>query len=571
MPVPELVEVRRKDRQPRTVYGRIPDEECPVIRPSRPTIWRCGLGVMVACLTGCQSAPATRTTFDAGPSQQSDAGLTDAGTLAGDAGALDSGEPGPVDAGQSQPEVTLGIVLHRAISGSPSPVLVWVTATVDGGAPLSGLNILVDTPDASFAATLDGGTYIATVVPPFTSGELPLWAHLVGSDAGVAATALVLPTVRDAWDQPVPVGGLVNTPGTEDSPTVSPDGQWLIVGTYSPVDLLCCSGSCGGYPFLDGENPACSDALGPVSAPARPGMPGADRVLSSTDINFADALMCAEEPDGGPVTMPLPDGGTYPFALPPVADYGFHRQPDGTYAEPFLIQTGSDGFVSQPFCFTFLGTADAGDPAPVIFGYNLDSPTDPHPHPWFAQLTMGQTDSLGSYQCESPVPAYPTFTPNDIAAVPVGPPGQQAGNTSVASFGSGYYLLSDDESASPPYVEYSWNDGDGGYSDWAPVALPEDGVDRRQPVAVGGRLFYFRSAEIASVAWDGGNPADPASFTDLETELAGETSPSGRVGEVVALGQPTFALIDGGPNMFFVYYRRSATGYDGQIGLVPLR
>ncbi len=104
------------------------------------------------------------------------------------------------------------------------------------------------------------------------------------------------------------------------------------------------------------------------------------------------------------------------------------------------------------------------------------------------------------------------------------------------------------------------------------MALPEPGIDRRQPVLAGDRLFYYRGADIASVAWNGDNPGDPDVFTDLETELGHETNITGRVGEVLGLGQPIrSAEVDGGVQMFFVYYRRSATGADGQIGNVWLR
>jgi hypothetical protein len=484
-------------------------------------------------------------------------------------GGLDAGPPdggrdaGPADAGTTP---SLALALHR----TDGAILAVIIATDENGAAVSGLSVAVDTPSSSVTAVEDGGAYLATIVPPFTSGELPLWAHLVGSDGGPTRTALVLPFVGAQWDQPEPVAGLVNTPGTEDSATVSPDGQWLIVGTYSPVDLLSCDGTFDGYPLLDGNNPACSTALGPIAAPDRPGMPGAERVLSPTEIDFAIPSMCAAEPDGGPVIVPGPDGGLYPFALPPTAVYGFHRQADGSYAEPFLIDfAGADGFISQPFCFSFLGTGAPGGAVPVIFAYNLDSPSDPKPHPWSTQLVLGQPDSLGSYACGAPLPGYPTFTPEGITPLPVGPAGQQAGNTSVANVAGGEYLLSDDESANPPYVEFSLADGGGGYSDWVPAALPQPTLDQRQPVYFGGRLYYYRAMDVASVAWAGGDPADAGSFSDLQTELAHDTNPSEGAGEVVAVGQPTLALVDGGAELFFVYYRRTDGGFNGQVGRVP--
>ncbi len=498
-----------------------------------------------------------------------DSGIDDAGPDAGDAGG--SGQDGGPDVGVS---IQLALVLHRLVGSGgppPDPILAFVTATGTSGEPAGGLHITIDAGGVIFPAAEDAGFYLAMVQAPFTSGELVLTAAAAGFDASAQRTALVLPLVGDLWDQPEPVAGLVNTSGTEDSSTVSPDGEWLIVASYSPMDVFCCGLGCGGYPTLDADNPACLDVLGPFAAPARPGMPGADRISGVSLSDWSDPQMCAGLPDGGPIPIPT-DGGTYPFALPPVAAYGFHRQADDSYAEPFLIDFDSDGFVGAPFCFTFLGTGADSGTVPVVFGYNIDASDGGKPHAWVGTLTLGQTNTLGSYECESAtLPGYPTFTPDGINPVPVGPLGQQAGNSSVAQVASGTYLLSDDESASPPYVEYSVVSDAGSFSDWALVALPEPGLDRRQPVVAGNRLFYYRAADIASVAWNGEDPGDANVFSDLETELGSESPLSGRLGEVIALGQPTFAVIDGGAQMFFVYYRRSATGFDGQIGRVRLR
>jgi hypothetical protein len=298
-------------------------------------------------------------------------------------------------------------------------------------------------------------------------------------------------------------------------------------------------------------------------------LPGSDRILSSTQIDFADPVMCAETADGGPVSL-ADDAGTYPFAMPPVAGYGFQRQADGSYAQPFLIDTGADGFIAAPFCLTFLESGQPGELARVIFGYSVDAPSSDAPHPWFGQVTLGQTTALGSYACHSStLPAYPTFTPNGISPVPVGPAGQQAGNTSIAPVDGGFYLLSDNESASPKGVEYSWSADGGTYSDWAPMAIPGAGGDQSQPVAFAGKIYYHQGNDVASVDWNGGDPADVGSFSNVATELTADSNPG--TGGVIAVGQPTLSVIDGGATMFFVYYLRTANGTNGQIGTVPHR
>jgi hypothetical protein len=470
---------------------------------------------------------------------------------------MDAGMDAGVDAG-----VNLQMALHRTDAG----IQVVVNPVDDYGHPLFGLDITVETATSATQATVSGIAYYATVVPGITSGELPITAHVTGSDAGTTRTALIVPDISAGWDQPESLSGLVNTPGTEDSETVSPDGEWLIVATYSPVDVLCCVAGCGGYDSLDGRNPACDSPLGPIAGPARPNLPGAERVVGG-HVNDAVPQLCAAQADGGPVIVPASDGGTHEFALPPVGGYLFHRQSDGTFAEPHVIDIGADGFLAAPACFTFLGTADAGAQVLTVFGYQVEG-VDTKPHPFFGQLTMGQDNVLGHYACNG---GTPQFTPLLMAPLAVGPAGQQAINTTAAISNGNIFIMSDDESASPPYTEWALSKGDGGFTDWQRMALPLEGHDRRQPIAIGDRIFYYLDGNVASVSWDGGTLSDAGSFSGLEVEL-GPGTVTGATGELVALGQPTFALhANTTIEMYFVYYRRTATGYDGQIGRVPLR
>jgi hypothetical protein len=499
-----------------------------------------------------------------------DTGAPDSGGL--DAGAADSGSPGDAgsDAGSipdAGPSAVLSLALHRDDGGSPSAIWVTVSATDDAGMGVAGLAVDVSAAGVTQSAQdLGGGMYQVLVVPPFTSGELPIAANLEGQDSGPAVTALVLPTVGDAWDQPRSVGGLVNTPATEDSSTVSPDGEWLIVGSYLVVDALCCVAACGTGP-ADGRNSSCQDTLGPTSAPARPDMPGADRIVSPSQIIDADANLCLVSPDGGDFIIPLADGGTTVPMLPPTAAYGFHRQPDGSFAEPFLIHFADDGFSGAPFCFTFLGSPANGQ-ANVIFAYHRDDQFNAPHQPTFTTLTLGVENVLGAYAC---VGGAVQYSPGAIAPLAVSPASQNAGNTSAG----GGYLWSDDESAAVPYTIAALGLPDGGFAPWTQAALPEPSDDRRQPVLVGDRVFYFRNATVASAVWTGADPSQATSFGQPETELAGDffSQPlSAGQGRVIAVGQPTFASRPGGVvEMYFVYYRRTATGFDGQIGVVATR
>ncbi|MHB8874873.1 MAG: hypothetical protein ACYC8T_14385 [Myxococcaceae bacterium] len=524
-------------------------------------------GVLPASDSGVDAGAADSGLPDAGP----DAGLFDGGSE--DAGPLDagfdagSGDGGSEDAGGTQVRLTLET--QRGSGGSPDPVIAVVKATNEQGQPLSGLDVRVFAGGSTYPTVGDGGSYQAVISAPFNSGELTLTARVQNTSTTTSKTVLLLPLVGALWDQPEPVGGLVNTAGDEDSPTISPDGEWLIVGTYSPVDLVCCMIGCGGFAGMDGLSPACNDAAGPVTAPERPRMPGAWRVKSPTEIFDGVAEVCAIGADGGEMMVLRADGGTSPFALPPTASYLFHRQTDGTYAEPFVIDTGAGGFLGAPFCYTFLDSAPAGQRASVIFGYAVQMQTPQlNPHPWFGQLTMGQDNLLGSYSCPAPG-GTPTFTPaTGVVELPVSPVGQHAGNTTVAVASGTAYLLSDDESTSSATLHYAVALGDGGYSPWSPMAAPGTG-DKRQPISLGGRLWYFLNGDVVSASWAGGPLDSASSFGPLSVELAHEFPGTNRLGEVMAVGQPVFAAYpDGGLDMFFAYYLRTSGGMNGQIGVV---
>lgn len=498
----------------------------------------------------------------------------DAASFDGSAGSGDSGAPGldaasgaadaSSDRGDAGLHAHLALTLHREAKGAA--FVAQVAATGDDGKPLSGLSVEVVAGSQSLAAAdLGDGRYEATVVPAIESGELQVGAHVAGEAGGPSRTALVLPTVADGWDQPEVVGGLVNTAGTEDSSTVSPDGEWLVVGTYVVVDIMSCLMGLGTGP-KDGRNSACQTAVGPYGPPARPRMPGAERITSPTSIVMNGPKLCVTAPDGGQFELPG-DGGVTVFALPPTTAYGFHRQADGTFAEPFVIHYDDDGWTSAPFCFSFTSVPAAGL-APVIYGYvRADQYGAPH-QPTAATLKLGEDNVLGTYRC---VGGAVQFSSPGTKVLPVGPATQNAGNTWA---GQGY-LWSDDESVNPAVVLQAKQGPDGGFGDWAPLAIPEAGEDLRQPVVFGGRVYYYRNAAVASVSWTGADPGERTSFGASVTELAGEAVAdlaTAKPGTVFGMGQPTFATRpDGSVEMYFVYYAKTATGIDGQVGVVRAR
>ncbi len=456
---------------------------------------------------------------------------------------------------------------------TPHPIDVVVRALDVGGQPVAGALVSVGAGANQLTLTESPpGVFTGRHVHTVRSGEIPI----VASAPGVTVTrrALVLPFVDAAWDQPEAVPGLVNSGGTEDSSTVSPDGQWMILGTYSPVDLLCCFFGCNGALPNDSRSPYCNVSLGPVSGPTRPDMLGAGRVLSPTDIWHHAEPFCVGADAGVDVTFQVPagDGGVTDvyFNNAPVGSFGFRRQPDGSWAEPFFIGIDADGIIGTPFCYTFLSNP-TGNTAEVVFGYQRTGIEDNN-RPFYAQLNLGQTNILGRVSCGG---GAATFSNGIGVPLPTNPATQVAGNTAVG----GGYLWSDDEGPDPNYAiaaPYTGTFPNITAGPWEALAVPEPGDDISQPVLDGNRVFYNRNVQIWSSAWNGSAPSLRGNFGPPRQELASDP-PVGSitgapVGTVIAMGQPTFAHPAGQPTeMYFVYYRTTATGLDGQIGVVRAR
>ncbi len=125
-------------------------------------------------------------------------------------GGMDAGDSGGPDAGRDAGSLLeLNLDLHRLVGdgGSADTILAFVTVADATGLPVSGLDVAVDAGGVIVPAIEDAGFYLATVAPPFTSGELPVIALIAGTDLSASRTALVLPLIGDLWDQPAPVSG----------------------------------------------------------------------------------------------------------------------------------------------------------------------------------------------------------------------------------------------------------------------------------------------------------------------------------------------------------------------------
>jgi len=78
------------------------------------------------------------------------------------------------------------------------------------------------------SADHDGPLFRAHLTPGGT-GRHVVTATVAHATVTATRTELVMPSVGEDWNQPEPVGGLVNTAGWEDGANISPDGRWLVV------------------------------------------------------------------------------------------------------------------------------------------------------------------------------------------------------------------------------------------------------------------------------------------------------------------------------------------------------
>jgi hypothetical protein len=408
-----------------------------------------------------------------------------------------------------------------------------VVSASEGGAGAPGLTLSLTSTRGSVGAVSDdgGGAYRATVSPDTQgSGEYVVSASAGG--ANVTRTAVVLGGVGDRWGQPQAFAGLVNTPAWEDSTCISPDGEWLVI-EYLPVTISCLISS------GDPSSPECAKARGPWTAPGRPDMPGAERIAADGTIT------------NGCPSLSFPNA---PFPVPPQALYGFHRQPDGSFAEPFVIKIdGADGCVSA-FGPSLLPPAAGKSTLVFAFDDPRDSgSSDSHADLFTTELAFGTPTTLATFSQGG--------TQLDMNATPLGiPSAPHQGNPNVWSDGAGNVLgvLYDDESV-PSADQDIWTQALTGTfpaGPWdppekLPPPLAEPGAQDYQPFFDGSEAFWSRGASIASSTYAGGGLTNPGAWGPANTELAPGAGKA--TGSVVALGEPTRATQSGRDLLSFVY------------------
>jgi hypothetical protein len=412
--------------------------------------------------------------------------------------------------------------------------IIWLSDAGGASVVFASTPVLTSTRGTVSSLTPRGdGKQEATVTPDAQkSGEytVTLSATVSGSSVSVSHTAIVMEQVASGWGQPFSVDGLVNTGGTQDSLAVSPDGQYLFL-QYYPVTLNC---------ILPGgvtSSQYCQTPLGPVSAPQRPNMPGASRVGTNSVHHGCPSL----------------NFDPSPFPIPPIAIYGFHLQADGSYAEPFVFM-----FANNDGCFAPWGPsvkANGDGTYHMFFAFNdpreYNTP-NAFSHIYDYNFTPGTTQKLGDTSYSSAV-QLSNFVLNKAT---VAGTDTHRGNPHVHYSGNTLSLLFyDDETqaSANQFIHVSnWNG-----SSWdAPVALNfaqfnETGYGDTQPYFDGTQLILRNGSELRSYTYNGGALDSAASWSTPATLLL--PSASAVAGNVVVVGEPTIATINGVQVLYFVY------------------
>lgn len=449
------------------------------------------------------------------------------------------------------PQLSLAVELDRRAQAGPDAILVRVTAN-RGAAPAEGVQLAITAAGRSLPVVeASPGAYTSEFVPASECIEVPLSISAEGME--LERVALVMTDLDDAWGQAEAVPGLVNTRGHEDSSEISPDGQWLIVSTYSPVDLVSCLA-----PPSNAGSSACNQALGAHLPPSRPNMPGSNRILTPTLIDHTIPRLGLTPTNVPPWSGPLP----------PVAAYGFHRQSDGSFAEPFVIAFDAEGFPSAPFGMTFTAAPFRGQ-ATIVYAWDDPSTANQDADLHRAEIALGAPNILGVM-----TGTFPIFS--------IDPPAERLPQADFSGVQSNPFVANDgvffdqhDAGGEPDlfFLPGSWELALG-----TPlvVALSQPGRTEYQPFERENRLYFACSdasgdfKELRSAQRTAGADPSLANSWGAERVELSISNPAPDT-ELIAIGEPSLALDQGRTWLYFVYGKRTATGVDANIGRVATR
>ena len=480
--------------------------------------------------------------------------------------------------------INLTMHFERIAGAGLNPFQVTITITNNG------IDVTDATPDPlvnkgtiSDVTNNFDGSYLATITPD-TTGEYEV--SVTYGTQTLTRTALVLQNVHADWGQPQAVPGYVNTAGYEDGVTITPDGQYLFVqtGPYRWSSLIVYSeprenGGCGGNRLIPDRcnHPWVNEITGTISAPERPDF-YTSRFSGTTQLHNAASWGIGVD-------------GTPNYALTTLF-YGFKKQGDGSFKEPFYMAFNdlNDGIIG-PFGLSFMDNGNGN--YTTIFALKDAFTTDESFDIYAFNATFGVNNNLGDYEFSSigNPPTRGSFFPSTL--VDLGDNSGTQGNPFL------YYtdntiqsLWTDDEYDSDEdthkltvYVLNSGNFPSTG--NWTKVLLPANvnqvGKEAIQPTFIKSGLYFTQDTSVAFAAYSGTHTAadieDNSSWSlpvvILQKDTTISSLSSADIDKIIAIGEPTVAMIDDKETLYFVYgYIRSIdpiTGYadlDFQAGFI---
>ena len=407
------------------------------------------------------------------------------------------------------------------------------------------------------------GTYEFSVTPDIT-GEYEV--SVTFRSITVTRTILVLQDIHSDWNQPQSVSGYVNTEGYEDGVTISPDGQYLFVhtGPYRWSGILVYGwsreeGGCGNHRLEPTEctHPWVNEIIGSITAPERPGF-YSNRFSGSMQRHNAES-------------WGIGDGGTPNYAMTTMF-YGFKRQEDGSFKEPFFMAFDDleDGLIG-PFGLTFMPNEDGSHT--TLFSLKDSFTTDLSFDLYVFNAVFGENNNFGTYEFTrvGNPPRRSDYFPSTFLDL-----GDNSGTQ-----GNPFLYYNGQE------VESIWTDDEYDHdadthkisvyvlesgtfpatSTWEKVVLPsqvnQPGTEAIQPTLFASKLFFTQNTNIAISHFTGQQHAADLSNNALwslpEVILQKDTTPEffsidhTDIGKILAIGEPTVALINGLETLYFVY------------------
>lgn len=407
-----------------------------------------------------------------------------------------------------------------------------IASWLDGTTIVDGPAIALAVDRGTLGTPAADGLATRAHIAPGGSGKLVVTATAAGQM--VTRTAIVLAGVDEAWGQPELVRGVVNTAGWEDGASISPDGQRLVL-QYLPVPIDCLIGG--------DANAAACQVIGPVTAPERPGLPGAERVTGGTFHNGCPTLGAD----------PLPPE----IVVAPNAQWVFSRQPDGSFADPRPVYyANADG------CLSSFGLMIESDNATVTWAF--DDLTDEPPRLHRAQLALAGPTVLGTY-------TNGTLGGEPGVELALGETTQAEGNPFVRVGSDGKQLVLFDDESGRQDLMFANETTAGAFAAVqtipAPVSVPNE--QESQPFMDGSTLLFRRGLVVLASEWNGGPMQTASSWSPPRAILTpgAETA----TGAIIVVGEPSIATTPAGKELYFVFGERRADRLNLDVAVVRAR